>query len=131
MVGLDGVQLQAPGGAISDQVGYAGTDYALGTGLIQPVYPTGDTSEIAFVRRYSAGAPVDTGDNLADFVLVAPDAVTAAYGQNMVLGSPSPSNSGSPSQVNAIAQSYLLDPTVKAGAGPEHWCTRPPPTGSR
>ncbi len=127
--GLDGVALQAPGGAVSDSVGYAGTTYALGTGLTRPVYPTGDTSEIAFVRRFSAGVPVDTGENVADFVLVAPDAGTASYGQTTVLGSPSPSNSGSPSQVNAVAQSYLLDPTVGEGAAPNLVYT--PPTNGQ
>ena len=106
--GLVGVDIEQAG-VVSDSVGYVGTSYASETGLTEPVYPTDDSSEIAFVRRFSAGQPVDTGDNATDFDLVSPYPHVANYGETAVLGVPSPLNSTSPTQVNGIAQSYLLD----------------------
>jgi len=124
--GIDGVQVQAPDGTITDSVGYTNTIYADGTGLTPLNDPDAYT---AFVRRFSAGQPVDTGDNAADFQLVAPDAATASYGQTAVLGTPAPSNTASPRQVNQIAQSYLLDPSVGEEASPNLTFT-PPQSGA-
>jgi hypothetical protein len=115
--GLTGVSVQAAGRTM-DGVGYAGSPDAAGTGLTRPSYPSGVQSEIAFVRRFAAGVPVDTGDNASDFVLVAPDAATTSYGERTVLGSPSPLDRASPVQVNGVAQSSLLDPLVPSGAAP-------------
>jgi serine/threonine-protein kinase len=106
--GLVGVDIEQAG-VVSDSVGYVGTSFASETGLTEPVYATDDSSEIAFVRRFSDGQPVDTGDNATDFDLVAPYPDVASYGENTVLGVPSPLDSASPTQVNGIAQSYLLD----------------------
>ncbi|MGO9958186.1 MAG: lamin tail domain-containing protein, partial [Solirubrobacteraceae bacterium] len=120
---LNGVQVVAPGGRVFDSVGDIGSPDAVGTGLTEPSYPAGVAAQIAFVRRFSAGEPVDTGDNQADFALVAPDENadgSPRYGQPTadppVLGVPSPLDTGSPVSVNAIAQSYLLDSSVGEGA---------------
>ncbi len=109
--GLTGVQVLGPNGGVSDTVGYAGSADAAGTGLTVPAYPSGDSSEIAFVRRYASGVPIDTGDNAGDFVLVAPDAGSQTYGEPVVLGVPAPSDASSPVQVDAIAQSSLYAPS--------------------
>lgn len=127
--GLSGVNVIAPDGSILDQVGYTSTADAAGTGLTPPAYRQGDASQTAFVRRYANGVPIDTGDNAADFVLVAPDAATQTYGQRPVLGTPSPANRSSPVQVNAVAQSFLLDPSVGQGA-PPNLTYVPPVTGA-
>jgi hypothetical protein len=124
--GLDGVSLVEPGGStVSDSVGYVGSGDAWGTGLTAPVYPAGDGSLVAFVRRSANGAPVDTGDNQSDFVLVAADETADGVpsdGQPAsdppVLGTPSPLDTGSPVQVNGVAQSFLLYPSEgEAGSG--------------
>jgi hypothetical protein len=108
--GLVGVAIEKAG-VVSDSVGYVGTTFASGTGLTEPTQPSvlANSFQIGFVRRFSAGQPVDTGDNATDFDLVAPDAYVPHYGENVVLGVPSPLDSSSPIQVNGIAQSYLLD----------------------
>ncbi|MGO9957462.1 MAG: PKD domain-containing protein [Solirubrobacteraceae bacterium] len=119
--GLTGVSVGVAG-QTSDSVGYVGSAYADETGLTEPVYPAGDGTDVAFVRRYSAGVPVDTGDNAADFVLVAPDAMSWTGG-SPVLGTASPLDSRSPLQVNVIAQSALLDPSESES----YQGTSPPP----
>lgn len=125
--GLTGVQVIGPGGGVSDSVGYAGSADADGTGLTPPVYPTSDTTEIAFVRKFAAGVPVDTGSNAADFVLAAPDAGSNHYGEHAVLGTPAPSDAASPVTVNAIAQSSLYAPADGQGSSPN--LTYTPPAG--
>ena len=117
--GLAGVAVVAPDGTVTDAVGYAGASgYDAGTGLTKPAYPSGSTSETAFVRRFANGAPVDTNDNAADFEFVAPDAGANHYGDNAVLGAPAPLNLSGPRQVNGVAQSYLLDPSASEHSEP-------------
>ncbi len=127
--GLTGAVVQAPDGSSVDSVGYVGTAYSAGTGLTPPTYPSGDTSEIAFVRRYSDGVPVDTGNNAADFVLVATDGDTHTYGEPSVFGTPAPFDQKSPVDVNDAAQSTLLDDTVAETAAPNFIYT-PPASGT-
>ncbi len=125
--GLTGVQVIGPGGDVSDSVGYAGSADADGTGLTPAAYPGSDTTEVAFVREFSAGVPVDTGSNAADFVLAAPDAGSMDYGEHAVLGTPAPSDAASPVMVDAIAQSSLYAPADGADSSPN--LTYTPPAG--
>ncbi len=107
-----GVRVVAPNGATSDAVGFVGSTGDLHSGT--PLSPPGSTAnQYAYVRAYSAGVPVDTGDNVADFRLVA-----AAPVGGFVLGAPGPADINSPLNVNATAQSTLLDPSVAVGAYP-------------
>ncbi len=133
---LNGVSLIEPDGStVSDSVGYVGSAYVWRSGLTAPDYPAAAGGLVAFVRRYANGAPVDTGDNQSDFVLVAPDETatdTPSCGQPTsdppVLGTASPLNSGSPVQVNAAAQSYLLYP-AEGESGPGNLAYTPPARG--
>ena len=110
-------QLVGPGATVFDNVGYAGEPYVDGKGLPQLLnFNNASPPQIAFVRRFRAGEPVNTADNAADFLLVTSNGNT--YSAGGVLGSPAPLDVASPSQVNAIAQSYLYNPSVGQGAAP-------------
>jgi virginiamycin B lyase len=82
-----GVSVGAPDGTITDSAGLtsASSSFREGTGLPTPSQ-TG--AQLAFVRRYSAGVPVDTNSNAADFALVATDAGSTDHGASAVLGAP-------------------------------------------
>jgi streptogramin lyase len=126
---LSGVRLIEPDGSVvSDSVGYVGSGDVWGTGLTAPVYPAGNDSLVAFGRRCARGAPIDAGDNRADFVLVAPDAMSWTSG-SPVLGTASPLDLGSPGQVNGVAQSSLLYP-AEGESGSGNLAYAPPSGGS-
>ncbi len=112
-----GVRLVAPGGAVIDRVGFAGAPagFFAGTGLTVP--PALPAAQFAWVRNVSAGAPVNTSDNAADFSYVAAGDNDTAHG-SPVLGAPGPGNLVSPVVHNDILQSGLLDPGVSAGSSP-------------
>ncbi len=133
LASTSGLQLVDPTGAVSDSVGQAGSEMALGGGIGVPTLSVTGTSQVAFVRREVDGAPVDTGDNATDFLFVASDGddPTAAtdYGIPVVQGSPAPANFHAPIQVNALAQSSLADPAVGADTAPNLAYT-PPASGS-
>ncbi len=108
-----GVALIGPSGATVDAVGFGSVaaGYKEGTALT-PVTALG---ELAFVRRFADGAPVDTGDNAADFVAVdtAADGSTSAQ-----LGAPRPDHTTAPTVKNDFLQSTLLDPAKTASQSP-------------
>ncbi len=114
-----GVNVTAPDGHYSDAVGYTDAPainnlgeswYVSGTGLTVPASPAGDGAGAAFVRRYTDGVPVDTGDNAADFVLVAPDAGPTTYGGLAELGVASPADAAAP-----VAHAEILQAGAVAG----------------
>jgi hypothetical protein len=121
-----GVEILGPDGTtVVDAVGFASAPAALreGTGLVAPA---SENTQYAFVRNEVAGAPVNTDNNAADFVLVAVGGPTALAGSTN--GAPSPADLAGPIQSNAIAQSALLDPGVAATAGPNRVVTSSPTT---
>jgi len=91
-----------------DAVGFAPADmtnlYVEGAGLPTPVL---SDAEHSFVRRLATGQPLDSGDNIADFVLVSPAA--GSLGGAAILGGPGPENSSSPAQVNAQVKASFID----------------------
>jgi Tol biopolymer transport system component len=94
-----------------DGVGFSGVVdplYRSGTGLT-PANGVADNAEYSFVRKLNSGVPQATNDNLADFILIAPDPaiITSAPA---VLGAPSPENLHSPIQQNAQIKASLIDP---------------------
>ncbi len=109
----DGVQLVAPDASIVDAVGFAGAPaaFASGSPLIPPA--TLPDEDYAWVRNFSDGSPVNTSNNLTDFSFIAEDDNDALHG-SPVLGSPVPSDSGSPVVHNEILQSSLVDPSPDA-----------------
>ena len=64
----------------------------------------------------SAGDPVDTDNNAANFVFVDTNGTSAGAGQR--LGAPGPENLASPIQRNSVFATNLLDGTVAASAPP-------------
>ena len=112
-----GVRLVAPGGAVIDRVGFAGAPagFFAGTGLSAPAALPG--SQFAWVRNVSAGRPVNTSNNAADFSYLALSGNDTAHG-SPVLGAPGPGNLVSPIVHNDILQSGLLDPSAAAGSSP-------------
>ncbi len=105
----------APDGSFSDQVGMAGSSFAEGIGLpIPATYPSG---QFGWVRKLSAGAPVDTDNNSRDFSYVAVDSNDSGHG-SPALGVPTPSNLSSPQLHNDVLQSWLVDPKALASAYP-------------
>jgi hypothetical protein len=113
-----GAQLNFNAATIIDAVGEtsAPTGYKSGTGLTPPA-STG-SKETAFVRKYSAGGPVNTNDNASDFALVATDAKTTNYGTTAVQGAPGPMSRASVTRDTQFMQSALLDSSVSAASAP-------------
>jgi hypothetical protein len=102
---------------VIDKVGFVGVGggFSAGTALsLPPAFPSG---EFAWIRKYSAGAPVNTNDNAADFTYVSTSDNDAAHG-SPVLGAPGPGNLVSPRARNDILQSGLLSPSVPAASSP-------------
>jgi hypothetical protein len=90
--------------------------YREGAGL-PPITTAG---EYSWVRKsnVATGAATDTGNNLADFELVATDAGTYG-GRQAVLGAPSPDNSSSPvTKNNTQIPSANIEPTASRSAPP-------------
>lgn len=75
-----------------DAVGFEGVAAAFreGSGLL-PAGGVGTDARHAFVRNQGSGRPADTGDNRADFTLVATDPGLVAGG-HATLGAPGPEN---------------------------------------
>jgi hypothetical protein len=98
------VQLLSPTGATADTVGLSSAPSAdrIGSGL--PV-PANTSTQYAFVRNESAGAPVFTGDNSTEFTLVS---ASPSGLDGSVLGSPAPQDSSSPVVHNDVLQSGQL-----------------------
>jgi hypothetical protein len=111
------VELTVPGHSSDvDDVGF--DNGALGTPLNAPtVYPSG---QFAWVRRYQAGQPQNTGDNASDFQFVSStdDGTPTTGAGSPVPGVPGPLNTGSAVDENAFLQSSLLQPSAAAGASP-------------
>ncbi len=114
--------MTGPDGSVTDRAGIAGADAGLREGTGLPVATTG-SGEFAFARSYSAGVPVDTDDNAADFRLVAADGATADHGPGTTLGSPSPRSLSSPIARNSVAQSFLFDPSRTPAQAPNRVVT--------
>ena len=101
---------------IVDAVGFSTTalPYREGNGLA----PITALTQYSWVRKTitapgvpHTGRPQDTGDNAADFLLVAtdPGIITEA---TAMLGAPAPENLSSPIQRNAQVRATLVDPSV-------------------
>jgi hypothetical protein len=108
-----GLALFNAAGTIVDAVGFANTQtpYVEGNGLSGAF----GFVQHAFVRKFPAGLTQDTGDNAADFALVANDGnATLAAAQ---LGAPAPQNLGSPVVNNNIAI-LLIDPLTTRLSAP-------------
>jgi hypothetical protein len=118
-LGYGGVEVVAPDGpaTVVDAVGSVGAAAGFFSGTALPAFSATPTGQYAWVRLEKAGAPVNTGDNAADFMLVSV-AGGMVGGVQSTLGSPSPLASGSPYQSNGILRSTLLDPTKAANVGP-------------
>ncbi|HEX8180295.1 MAG TPA: M36 family metallopeptidase [Pyrinomonadaceae bacterium] len=103
-----------------DSVGFVGNgggfQYVEGNGL-PPVTSPRPAQQYAYVRRQplSSVFPQDTGDNAADFVLVAVDPTT--YGNNAVLGAPGPENTASPVERSIFDTPSLVDPNAPSSGG--------------
>jgi hypothetical protein len=93
-------ELRASGGKLSPKT----TDplFREGDGLPNPVNAS---VEHSFVRKATTGLPQDTGNNAADFQLVATDPVELA---GAVLGAPGPENLSSP--LMGLIKSALIEP---------------------
>jgi endonuclease G len=102
-----------------DAVGFSGVAdavYREGSGVAPAGGVTTD-GEIAFLRRWSGGVPVDTDDNDANFGLLATDG--GVYNaRQAALGAPGPENSSSPIQRNSQVGLTVLDPAVSASQAP-------------
>lgn len=113
-----------------DGVGFAGVSNTLfraGAGL-QPSGGITNSAEFSFVRSQVTGRPQDTGDNAADFVLVAPDPSLITSGTAQ-LGAPGPENCGcnlnnlfslgvSPTRHNATVKTSLIEPLAASTEPP-------------
>jgi hypothetical protein len=125
---MDGFNLLAPDLSVSDAVGYTTGQPAFreGTGLTVPTTDSGGATagQGMFVRKFSAGAAVDTGNNANDFTYVAtditagdttssPDGISGA-----TFGSPAPADLASPVQANASLPSALYSTAVSASQSP-------------
>jgi subtilisin-like proprotein convertase family protein len=111
-----------------DSVGYSSvtaTDYKEGTGLA-PAAGITTAGQHSWVRLMTAGAPQDTNNNAADFVLVDTTAATLD-GVNSFLGAPGPergptvtsyTTTASPIQNNANFAVAIIDPMQSSSAAP-------------
>jgi uncharacterized repeat protein (TIGR01451 family) len=114
-LGTAGIQLTAPDAVatVVDAVGSSG--FSSGTAL--PALAGTPTDQYAWVRVESAGLPVNTNNNAADFKLVSTTAGVVG-GVQSTLGSPAPRATGSPNQNNGSLQSTLLDASQARNAAP-------------
>ena len=108
-----------------DSVGFAGNGgnlpYIEGTGL-RPTTGARPNVEHAWVRKMSTANsfPIDTGDNLNDFVLVSETAATFNATPTPIasmLGAPGPENRSSPVDRSVHIRSGLVDPAASASGG--------------
>lgn len=116
VIGSGGIQVLAPdtAGTQSDAVGPE-SGYHSGTAL--PAMTGTPTEQYAWVRLESAGKPVNTSDNAADFHLVSTVGGPVG-GVESALGAPAPSGAASPVQHNEFLQSTLLDTAVSYRLAP-------------
>jgi hypothetical protein len=96
-----------------DSFGYAGSPALFREGAGFPAVVTAD-AEHTHYRDLRGGRPQDSGNNAADFLLVA----TAVGTQITRLGAPGPENLASPVVNNTTVSGTLLDPTVGSSAPP-------------
>ncbi|MEU7585745.1 putative Ig domain-containing protein [Micromonospora sp. NPDC049230] len=83
-----------------------------------------------WARLRHAGKPLDTGNNLSDFRLVA-TVLGPINGVPSALGSPFPRNSSGARVRNDVIQATLLDPGVRANVAPNREYIPATPTSSR
>ncbi|HZI19940.1 MAG TPA: lamin tail domain-containing protein [Pyrinomonadaceae bacterium] len=103
-------------GHLLDAVGFSSVTNALyreGGGLGSPV---SSNAEHAFVRKLISGMPQDTGDNAADFFLVATAGSSPPAGAQ--LGAPGPENSESPLMRGNQIPASLIEPAAAASDPP-------------
>lgn len=98
-----------------------------GTGLP----PVGNSAvEHSLIRKITTGVPLDTNNNLNDFVLLSPAGGTI-NGAPAVPGVPGPQGSTSPVERNAVVPFQLLDPSVSSTSAPNRArTTTPVPNGA-
>ena len=73
--------------------------------------------QFSYARKLMTGLPQDTGNNAADFLLIAADGATYG-GVIAVLGAPAPENLASPIQRNGPLGLLVADPGVSSSAAP-------------
>ena len=112
-----GVAVIAPDGTSVDAVGFADASGGLYAGTPIPLPASVASGDYAWARNFADGAPVDTGDNAADFAYVATGGDSGPAG-SPVLGAPGPEDLASPVVHNDILQSSLLDPGAAQNASP-------------
>ena len=112
-----GLALVGPDASKVDTVGLssATSGFREGAGLTRPTAPS---AQLGFQRRWSAGHLVDTGDNAADFRLLATDADTVSHGAAAVYGSVLPQSSSSPPVRNRAGRPTRFDPALPATQAP-------------
>lgn len=113
-----GVYVESPSGVISDAAGLAGAapSYMEGSALPDSSAVSNTADQYAYARAESAGAPVDTGDNASDFLLLSPGGPATLAGA--AWGAPDPQDQSTPLENNGLASSTLIDPTATADAAP-------------
>ncbi len=111
--GLTGARLDGSDSTPSDAVGVttSDADYREGAGTPARTF----IGQGAYIRRSSAGRPVDTDDNAADFVAVD---TRADEGTGTILGAPRPDRWDGPTNRNDVLQSSLVDPSQPSSAAP-------------
>lgn len=103
-----------------DAVGFSAVTnnlYYEGTPLPNISTTTGTLDQYSFVRKLNAGAPQDTGDNAADFVLISPTGVAGST--VAALGAAGPENLFAPIiKTPAQIAGQYLDPTTGGTLAP-------------
>ena len=114
-----GFRLVATDGAVIDAVGFAGAPagFATGAGIPFPAALPPATDQYGWLRKFSAGSPVNTNDNASDFEFISTGDNDAAHG-SPVFGAPDAPGLQSTVNRNGALQSSLLDPTVSTNSSP-------------
>ena len=113
-------EVGGPNVQLVDQAGFNGSNategqFYEGTPIPAPsIASLTTTAQFAWVRRMSAGFPVDTNSNAADFRFVAADAAVTGSQR----GAPGPQNSNAPTMQNGVAAPFLFDPGVAQNTAP-------------
>lgn len=114
--GQEGISVVAPDTAAT-VVDAVGTSSGSHEGNPLPAMTSEPADEHAWWRLQNAGAPVDTADNAADFVLVSTSGAVVG-GVQSTIGSPSPTGATTAFRHNGVLQSELLDPNRLESASP-------------
>lgn len=96
--------------------GAASAVYTEGTAEA-PLGATTPPSQLAYVRRYASGKPIDTNDNAADFVLVAPQEAMI-NGVQPIFGTPGLQRNPVRPQAGAGLAVTRFDTSVPVGSSP-------------